>query len=63
MRNRETSVEECVRKNKNRMIDYDFQPGEYILVLNKSKPGKDEGRKGRAGYMGPYAVERIDWPN
>ena len=34
-------VEEYIRKNKNRMINHDFQPGEYVLVMNKSKPAKD----------------------
>ena len=23
------------------MINHDFQPGEYVLVVNKSKPAKD----------------------
>ena len=49
-------MEDYIRKNKNRMIDYNFQPGEYVLVLNKSKPTKDKGRKGHAGYMGPWIV-------
>jgi len=56
MKNQKKSVEEHIRKNKNRMIDYDFQPGEWVLVLNKSKPAKDEGREGRAGYVGPWIV-------
>ena len=38
------------------MIDYDFQPGELVLVLNKRKPTKDEGWKGHAGYMGLWLV-------
>ena len=44
MKNRETSVEDYIRKNKNRMIDYNFQPGEYVLVLNKSKPTNTGGK-------------------
>ena len=56
MKNRESSVEEYVRKNKTKMIDYNFRPGEYVLVLNKTKPAKDEGRKGRASYLGPWIV-------
>ena len=47
MKNQKKTVEEHIRKNKNRMIDYDFQPGEWVLVLNKSKPAKDEGREPR----------------
>ena len=38
------------------MIDYDFHPGEWVPVLNKSNPAKDEGREGRAGYMCPWIV-------
>ena len=49
-------MEKYIRKNKNRMIDYDFQPEEYVLVLNKSKPIKNEGKKDHTGYMGLWIV-------
>ena len=51
-----TSVEEYIRKNKNRMINHDFQPEEYVLVINKSKPAKEEGQKCCTGYIGPWIV-------
>jgi hypothetical protein len=56
MKNPKMSVEEYIRKNKNKLIDYDFQPGEWVPVLNKSNPAKNEGREGHAGYMGPWIV-------
>jgi len=56
VKNRETSVEEYIKKNKNKMVDYNFQPGEFVLALNKMKPAKDEGWKGCASFMGPWLV-------
>ncbi|CAA7265259.1 unnamed protein product [Cyclocybe aegerita] len=45
------------RRHENVLIDYDFQPGEFVLVLNK-KIEPDVGRKGKPRYYGPMVVIR-----
>ncbi|CAA7263005.1 unnamed protein product [Cyclocybe aegerita] len=45
------------KRHENVLIDYDFQPGEFVLVLNK-KIEPDVGRKGKPRYYGPMVVIR-----
>ncbi|CAA7260565.1 unnamed protein product [Cyclocybe aegerita] len=51
------SAAEFERRHENVLIDYDFQPGEFVLVLNK-KIEPDVGRKGKPRYYGPMVVIR-----
>ena len=50
-------MEDFIRKHENTIINYDFKPGEYILVLNK-KIEPAVGQKGKPRYMGPWIVVR-----
>ena len=49
------SIADFEKKHKHTIIDYDFAPGELVLVLNK-KIEPDLGRKGKARYFGPLMV-------
>jgi hypothetical protein len=48
-------VAELEKKHEHTIIDYDFKPGELVLVLNKKiEPALD--RKGKPHYSGPMLV-------
>ncbi|KXN91829.1 hypothetical protein AN958_11979 [Leucoagaricus sp. SymC.cos] len=53
--NNTTSIHDFEKKNINQIHDYDFSPGELILVLNKKiKP--DVGCKCKPRYFSPMVV-------
>ena len=52
-----SSVAEFETKHKHTIIDFDFEPGELVLVLNK-KAEPEMGRKGKPRYFGPLMVAR-----
>jgi len=51
------STQDFERKNANKVYNYDFKPGELVLVLNKQIEPKI-GRKCKPRYFGPMAVVR-----
>jgi len=52
---RYTSTRDFERKNANKVYNYDFKPGELVLVLNK-RIEPEIGRKCKPHYFGPMAV-------
>jgi len=54
---RYASTRDFERKNANKVYNYDFKPGELVLVLNKRIEPKI-GRKCKPRYFGPMAVVR-----
>ncbi|KAF8815136.1 hypothetical protein BYT27DRAFT_7038868, partial [Phlegmacium glaucopus] len=55
LKSRFASIHEFEKKHKNTIVDYDFKPGELVLVLNK-KIEAEVGRKGKPRYYGPMMV-------
>jgi len=49
------SISKFEKRHKNTIIDYNFQPGEFVLVSNK-KIEPEVGRKGKPRYFGPIVV-------
>ncbi|KAJ3503401.1 hypothetical protein NMY22_g18261 [Coprinellus aureogranulatus] len=49
------SIEAFMQKFKNTIVDYDFKPGDLVLVLNK-KIEPELGRKAKPRYYGPMVV-------
>jgi len=49
------STRDFERKNANKVYNYDFKPGELVLVLNK-RIEPEIGRKCKPHYFGPMAV-------
>jgi hypothetical protein len=53
------SIKDFIQRHKNVIHDYDFIPGELVLVLNK-KIEEGTNRKCRTHYFGPMVVvERL----
>lgn len=52
---RYASVRDFERRSEKRIADYDFQPGELVLVLNK-RFGKHDSPKWMPRYVGPMVV-------
>jgi len=50
-----SGIAEFTKKHRNTIVDYDFEEGELVLVLNK-KIEKAVGRKGKPRYFGPMLV-------
>ncbi|KAJ3521857.1 hypothetical protein NMY22_g12139 [Coprinellus aureogranulatus] len=55
LKSRFRSIEQFERIHKNTIEEFDFQPGDFVLVLNK-KIEKDVGRKAKPRYFGPMVV-------
>jgi hypothetical protein len=50
-----SSIKAFMKKFKNSIINYDFGPGDLVLVLNK-KVEPELGRKAKPWYYGPMVV-------
>lgn len=55
LKSRFRSIEQFEKLHRNVIRDYDFGPGDLVLVLNK-KIERGEGRKARPRYFGPMVV-------
>jgi len=51
------SAKDFEKRNVNRIHDYNFKPGSFVLILNK-KIEPDVGRKCQPRYFGPMVVAR-----
>ncbi|KAF9472288.1 hypothetical protein BDN70DRAFT_818869 [Pholiota conissans] len=51
------SIADFEKKHAATIVDYDFKPGELVLLLNK-RIEAEVGRKGKPRYLGPMIVVR-----